>query len=111
MSISSICAAIITLLFAVMLAHVLINIAHEAEGQSVAEGPSIYETNPSHADAHLTAMDREALDTAYRNYRERLFEQWMKDPSQQPKRAIFGAEKARDVYLKVLKAIDERKVQ
>ena len=92
-------------LIAIVLAYLLIIIA-DAQGET--QLPSVYETDPSAYDEHLTALDREALDEAYRKYRMELFAGWLKDPSQQPKRAIFGAEKARAVYLRVITAIDQR---
>ena len=56
---------------------------------------SPYVTDPSPFDGQLTALDVEALDHAYKQYRIKLFEGWMNDPTKQPERAMFGAEKAR----------------
>ena len=57
---------------------------------------------------HMLALQRKALDEAYVENLKHLFSVWMKDSTDQPQRAINGAKKARDAYLKVAEAIDKR---
>jgi hypothetical protein len=63
---------------------------------------------PSPYDARLIALDREALDAAYRQQLAFLFTTWMKDEHGQPQRAQTGAARARRAYVAVMKEIEER---
>jgi hypothetical protein len=59
---------------------------------------------------HLLALDREALDKAYKDHIGLVFGVWMKDPSDPsaPSRAGNGARNARGGYEKSMQAIERR---
>lgn len=62
---------------------------------------SLYETR-------LIALDREAIDNAYRNKVEQLFGIWLKDETGQPGRAIVGVTQARKAYAGAMVEIERR---
>jgi hypothetical protein len=61
-------------------------------------------------ETRMIAIDREAIDAAYRQQVTALFLNWMKDESGQPGRALHGVERARDAYTRSMEAIDRREV-
>lgn len=63
---------------------------------------------PSPYEARLIVLDREAMDNAYRNKLEQLFSVWLKDDSDQPARAITGANQARKAYTAAMNEIERR---
>jgi hypothetical protein len=64
---------------------------------------------PSKWDDHLFALDREALQEAYRDQLRHLFSVAMKSPDAQSfGRAKVGAENARKAYIAVMEAIEAR---
>jgi hypothetical protein len=60
-------------------------------------------------DDRLTELDRQAIEQAYQRHIMLLFENWVKDPAQQPARALTGASTARAAYIDAMTAIDSRK--
>ena len=66
---------------------------------------------PSPWDTRIIELDIEAVDTAYRDQMHHLFLGWMKDDTDQPDRAIRGAQQARRAYILVRAAIEERAKQ
>jgi hypothetical protein len=74
-----------------------------ARGEPRPEPPA-----PSPYDRRLIALDREALDAAYRNQLAKLFGVWMGDERNQPQRAMAGAARARRAYIAVKREIEER---
>lgn len=63
---------------------------------------------PSPYDAHIFALDKQALDEAYRDQIKHLFEIWMKDERDQPRRAVIGARAARKAYVGAISEIERR---
>jgi hypothetical protein len=63
---------------------------------------------PSPYDAKLIALDKQALDEAYRTQLAKLFGVWMGDEHNQPQRAMTGAARARRAYIAVMREIEER---
>jgi hypothetical protein len=61
-------------------------------------------------DTRIVALDKEALDNAYRDQIEKLFSVWMRDDSGQPERAITGARQARRAYILVRTEIEKRAI-
>jgi hypothetical protein len=59
-------------------------------------------------DRHLIELDKVALDAAYVDQLQRLFSVWMKDDSNQPDRAIKGAQQARRAFILVMEQIEKR---
>lgn len=59
-------------------------------------------------DDHLLALDREAVDNAYRDQVEHLIAIWFKDDSGQPGRATKGVQIARKRYIDMMAAIEKR---
>jgi hypothetical protein len=74
-------------------------------GAVVLEEPPI-----SKYEDHLLALDREALDKAYRDHIGLVFGVWMKGPTDpdSPRRAGAGARNARGGYEKSMEAIERR---
>jgi hypothetical protein len=56
----------------------------------------------------ILELDRAALDAAYQEQIHHLFLTWMKDESDQPRRAATGAKQARSAYERSIDAIEER---
>lgn len=64
---------------------------------------------PSDYDARLVALDKEAIDQAYREQVQHVFGVWMKDPdSNQPNRALTGVRNAQRAYIASMDAIKRR---
>ena len=59
-------------------------------------------------DARLIALDKEALDEAYKSRVLHLFEVWMKDETGQPGRATVGVRQARRAYIEAMTKVEER---
>jgi len=72
-----------------------------AEGEEQPLPPSAY-------DARIAELDRAAIETAYQNQITHLFENWMKDDTGQPKRAVTGAIKARKAFVGAMSAVDRK---
>jgi hypothetical protein len=72
------------------------------------EPAAVTEPAPSAWDARMIELDGEALDLAYRTQIANLFQVWMKDEHDQPKRAVNGARQARHAYIAVRTEIDRR---
>jgi hypothetical protein len=53
----------------------------------------------SQYDERLLALDREAIEAAYREQVQHLFAIWMKDDTGQPVRVITGVRKAAKAYI------------
>jgi len=66
------------------------------------------ELQPSKFDPRLIALDKEAMDEAYKERVRHLFEVWMKDETGQPGRAIVGVRQARRAYIEAMGKIEER---
>lgn len=76
-----------------------------AEGQPPAPEPlpiTIY-------DDMMNDLDREALRKAYVRHVAHLYEQWMRDPINQPFRAQTGYRLGRKAFVDAMTAIDARK--
>jgi hypothetical protein len=58
----------------------------------------------------MIGLEREAVDEAFRAQVTFLFQNWMRDDTGQPGRALVGAAKARDAYIRVRGALDKREV-
>jgi hypothetical protein len=79
--------------------------------RSVAEDRRPVEEPPiSKYEEHLLALDREALDVAYKDHIKLVFGIWMKGPSDpdSPRRAGTGARNAREGYNRSMERIEER---
>lgn len=63
---------------------------------------------PSKYDDRLTALDREAVENAYRTKIEQLIAVWLRDESDQPRRAINGATQARKAFIGAMTEIERR---
>lgn len=64
--------------------------------------------SPSEYDARLLALDKEAIEAAYREHVQRLYSTWMKDETGQPARAVTGARQAQRAYIDSMNAIKRR---
>jgi len=98
--------AIIALAVACALAFILLSIAKpDAEGQVKLEDPPIEKD-----EEHILALDREALDKAYKDHIGLVFGVWMKDPRdpRSAERAGVGARNARMGYAISRDKIEQR---
>jgi len=73
-----------------------------------AQGEGFLEPPPSPYDDTMRAIEREAVEEAYRDRLVSLFNTWMKDDTGQPARAIQGARKARHAFIDVMQEIEAR---
>lgn len=63
---------------------------------------------PSAYDDRLLALDKEAIEAAYREHVTRMYAGWMKDDTGQPNRAITGVRQAQRAYIASMDAIKRR---
>jgi len=75
---------------------------------SESKAPKIDDVPLSKYEDRLIALDRAALDEAYREQIHHLFAVWMKDDTGQPGRAVVGARKARKAYEDAWDGIERR---
>lgn len=61
-----------------------------------------------HHEARLIELDRQAIERAYVQQITFLFQQWMKDETDQPERAVRGTNQARSAYGRAMTAIERR---
>lgn len=86
---------------------VMVFLWQEQDGQfevASAEEPFI----ASKYDDRLLALDREAVDNAYRDKVEHLIATWFLDDTGQPARALNGVRTARKRYIEMQAALDKR---
>jgi hypothetical protein len=62
----------------------------------------------SEYDERLLAIDKEAIDAAYREHVQRMYSGWMKDDTGQPARAVTGVRQAQRAYIASMDAIKRR---
>jgi hypothetical protein len=76
-----------------------------------ARGAEAQEPPPAIAAKYATRLDQldtEAIEGAYRDQIMHLFENWMRDPSGQPARAVTGARNARRAFVAAMIEIEKR---
>jgi hypothetical protein len=66
---------------------------------------------PSKFDKRIAELDREAIDEAYKRKIQALFNTWLSDPSEQPSRAVKGAQNARRAYIGAMQAIERKEAE
>jgi hypothetical protein len=66
---------------------------------------------PSKYDKRIAELDREAIDEAYKEKIQALFNTWLSDTSDQPSRAIKGAQNARRAYIGAMQAIERKEAE
>jgi hypothetical protein len=66
---------------------------------------------PSKFDKRIAELDREAIDEAYKEKIIALFNTWLSDPSEQPSRAVKGAQNARRAYIGAMQAIERKEAE
>jgi hypothetical protein len=95
--------ALVTLIIAVALAIILVNVANDPRSQPVPELiPSVY-------DRKLLRLDRAGVEAAYRARIALLFQNWMTDTNEASHdRALRGHRNARKIYIEVMTGIDTR---
>jgi hypothetical protein len=92
---------VLAILFALALYGYLTD-AWEAEAQTLP---------PSKFDKRIAELDREAIDEAYKEKIIALFNTWLSDPSEQPSRAVKGAQNARRAYIGAMQAIERKEAE
>lgn len=63
---------------------------------------------PPQYESRLIELDRQAIEHAYIQQVVFLFQQWMKDDTDQPRRAIRGINHAKDAYIRGLREVERR---
>jgi hypothetical protein len=63
---------------------------------------------PEKYETRLVELDRRAVEAAYEAHVRALFLSWMKDPSDQPERALQGVARARRTYVDSITAVERR---
>jgi hypothetical protein len=76
----------------------------EAQGQDLDDDF----ISPPQYESRLIELDRAAIEKAYMQQITFLFQQWMKDDTDQPRRAKRGINHAKDAYIRGLKQIELR---
>jgi hypothetical protein len=66
---------------------------------------------PSKYDKRIAELDREAIDSAYKEKIVALFQGWLSDPKEQPSRALKGAQNARRAYISAMEAIERKEAE
>jgi hypothetical protein len=93
------CDAILVCVIAVMMAYVLI--LQEAQSQSQAQGePPKERCIDWKVQEDIRAATLSGIDNALKLQVQKLFEIWVKDPHDQPKRATAGMQAAISAYLR-----------
>lgn len=90
----------------VLLSFVLIAAVFDVQSQDVPPVPLVA---PSVYDEKLDALNRQAVEEAYRRYALGQFESWMRDPHGQPQRATMGIQKARRAFIDSMTVLDQRR--
>jgi hypothetical protein len=96
---------VLVIIGAMLVIVVALMISHTSDLAQVSPPPLIH----SQYDERLDAIDREAIEEAYRTQIMHLFQTWMKDDTNQPQRALVGARRARRVYIDTMTSIKDRK--
>jgi hypothetical protein len=96
--------ALLTLVIAILLAIILLNVVKDDGAQS-----QVPEIQKSAYDERLNTLDQQALDDAYVLQASHLFAVWMKDDRDQPHRLLVGLRRARKAYIEATDGINARK--
>jgi hypothetical protein len=95
--------AAITILIAVLLALATLFFLPDASGPTE-------ELAPSKWDTHIDALEKQALDDAFKKHIMQLYSVWVTDNYQPriPPKALVGARNARDAYIRSMESIEKR---
>jgi hypothetical protein len=65
---------------------------------------------PSKWDDHIDALEKQAIDDAFKKHISQLYSVWVTDNYQPriPPKALIGARNARDAYIRSMEAIEKR---
>jgi hypothetical protein len=67
---------------------------------------------PTTWDTRMFALDRDAVDEAYKDKMKQLFDVWLRSGDlQAPDRAVVGAINARRAYRRVMEGIEKREME
>jgi hypothetical protein len=91
----------VTFALAILLAFLLIMIAQGEPLVPAQAGQSPYEER-------LLQLDREAIERAYVEHIKKLFSIWTVDYSEEPPKAVKGAQQGRSAYARAIAAIEKR---
>lgn len=80
-------------------------VAFVAAGQPATIPPRLPSTP---YDERIVALDKEAIEAAYREHVQRMYSGWMKDEAGQPTRALTGVRQAQRAYIASMDAIKRR---
>jgi len=94
--------ALITLVIAISLAFVLINVVE----RDATPEEQLYQGVP--LDAHLLGVDKDALELAYKDHLKLLFSVWLKDDISTVQRINNGLRNARRAYAHAAEQIERR---
>ena len=85
--------AIVALMIAILLAYVLITLTKDAPS-----APAMCVDEKTREEIRALTLD--AIDTGFKAQVTHLFEIWLRDPAEQPKRAVVGMQSAISAYLR-----------
>jgi hypothetical protein len=85
--------ALITLVIAIVLAYILITITKDVQSEAA------YCLDDKTRD-ELRQLTLESIDISYKAHVSKLFEVWVRDPAEQPKRAKVGLQSGITAYLR-----------
>jgi hypothetical protein len=95
---------LIAFIIALALAFILILLSHDPSG-----GEAIPPLQHSDYDKRLDRLDRKGIEAAYVTRVGLLYTNWMTDTNQaSQERALKGHRNAREIYIKVMTALDAR---
>jgi hypothetical protein len=94
---------LLVIVFAVLLALATLFFLPDASGPTE-------ELALSKWDTHIDALERQALDDAFKRHIGQLYNVWVTDAYQPriPPKALIGARNARDAYIRSMEAIEKR---
>jgi hypothetical protein len=93
-------------LITIILTLILLALLEQREASSEAGAPVV----ASKYDDHIDALERQAIDDAFKKYIGQLYNIWVTDNYQPriPPKATVGARNARDAYIRSMEAIEKR---
>jgi hypothetical protein len=74
-------------------------------------GSAVSAPAPSKFDKELIGLDKDAIRQAYHEQVVRLFAVWMKDETDQPRRALNGINQARRAYIESMTVLEQKEEQ
>jgi len=96
-------------LITIILTLILLALLEQREASSKVEDVPVV---ASKYDDHIDALEKQAIDEAFKKYVGQLYNIWVTDNYQPriPPKALTGARNARDAYIRAMDAIERREL-